>query len=177
MDLKEQAQSHYIGLTPISQPDRWGCGYACMATVSMYLGVAPEKLTEDNMTRNYTAKPLTALHLVKMARELGLVAFAYQGTTDDLKENLSKGRAVITLLSQRPRTGSFPSAGWAAETSHSVLGSAHWVVVVGMTPRDEIIIYDPAQGSLTMSRPVFLRSWEKERRVCVLAGVPPKPAE
>jgi len=177
MDLKEEAQSHFVALKPISQPDRLGCGYACMTTVALYLGVPQERLAADNITRNYTKKPLNSLHLVKMGRELGLAAFAIPGTTDELKENLSKGRPVITLLSQRPRTGSFPSAGWAAETGHSALGGAHWVVVIGMTPRDEIILYDPSQGTLTMSGKAFLQSWEKERRVCVVAGVPPKPSE
>ena len=172
MDLKEEAQSHYIPLTPIAQPDRMGCGYACMATVALYLGVPQEKVASDNITRNYTTKPLSSLHLVKMAKDLGLVAFAIPGAPDVLKDNLSKGRPVITLLSRRPRTASFPSGMWAAETENSALGGAHWVVVAGITSKNEIILYDPSQGHLTMPMQAFLRSWEKERRVCVVAGVP-----
>jgi len=173
MDLKTEAQSHYIPLTPIAQPDRLGCGYACMTTVALYLGVPQEKVASDNITRTYATRPLSSLHLVKMATDLGLVAFAIPGTPDDLKDNLSKGRPVITLLTRRPRTASFPSGMWAAETENSALGGAHWVVVVGITPKDEVILYDPSQGHLIMPMKAFLQSWEKERRVCVVTGVPP----
>ena len=176
IELTPDNPSPFVELTPVAQPDVQGCGYASMAAVAIYHGVAPEKLREEAIVRNFRNRTLSGVDLVKMAHALGLVAFGYEGSLENLKGNLAKGRPVILLLSKRPRIGEFPSVAWSRDTAHSFVGGAHWVVVVSTTPRDKFVLHDPAQGCLVMDGKAFLKSWRKESMVCVLAARPPKSA-
>ena len=177
LGLSDTEQSHFVGLAPVAQTDPESCGYACVSTVAVYHGVAPERLREDALVKRFGGRPLAAVELVQMAQELGLAAFGFQGSVEKLEDNLSKGRPVIVLLEKRPRVASFPSSAWASEMPHAVLGKAHWVVVVGMTAGGKFVLYDPSQGTLVMAKSALLRSWEKEKRACVLVAVPPKSPE
>ena len=177
LGLSDTEQSHFVGLAPVAQPDRESCGYACVSTVAIYHGVPPETLREEALVKKFGGRPLAAVELVQMAQELGLAAFGFQGSIEKLEDNLSKGRPLIVLLEKRPRIASFPSSAWASEMPHAVLGKAHWVVLVGMAVGDKFVLYDPSQGTLVMEKSAFLKSWEKEKRACVLVAVPPKPPE
>ena len=150
VELTRNDPAPFVELTPVAQPDAQGCGYASMAAVAIYHGVAPEKLREEAIVRNFRNRTLSGVDLVKMANALGLVAFGYEGTVEDLKRSLTKGRPVIVLLSKRPRIGKFPSLEWSKDTAHSFVGGAHWVVVVSTTPEEEFVLHDPSQGSHTV---------------------------
>jgi len=166
----------FVEMTPVSQPDVQGCGYASMSTVALYHGVSPEKLRAPGIVREFRGRTLSAVDLIKMARVLGLVAFGYEGSVDDLAKNLGKGRPVIVLLSTRPRIGKFPSFAWSVDTSSALFGGgAHWVVVVSTTARGGFVLHDPAQGCLEMKGADFLESWRKQSRLCILVSPPPKP--
>lgn len=166
----------FVEVTPVAQLDVRDCGYASMATVASYHGVPLEKLREETIVRNFANRTLSAVDLVKMAHALGLIAFGYEGSVEDLKRNLTKGRPVVVLLSNRPRIGKFPSVAWSQDTAHSFVGGPHWVVVLSATPEGQFVLHDPAQGCLVMDGKSFLKSWREKAMVCVLVGRPPKSA-
>ena len=165
-----------VEMTPVSQPDVQGCGYAAMASVAVYYGVAPAKVRDEAIITEFRGRVLSGVDLIKMARALGLVAFAYQGSAEDLATNLGKGRPVIVLLTRRPRIGKFPSFDWSVDTSNEWFCGAHWVVAIGTTSSGGFVVHDPSQGCLEMKGPAFLESWGKQDRLCVLVSRAPKPA-
>ena len=110
-----------------------------------------------------------------MARELGLIGFAYEGSLDDLAMNLKKSRPVIVLLDDPPRTAYWPSFEWAEETANTLVAIPHWVIVIGLTPEEEFIIHDPRKGRLLMSAKAFEKIWKKQSRVSVLVSVRANP--
>ncbi|HUW55557.1 MAG TPA: hypothetical protein VMZ92_02905 [Planctomycetota bacterium] len=176
VDWTREKSTPFVELTPVAQTNVQGCGYASLGAVAIYHGVAPERLREEAIVRNFANRTLSAVDLVTMANALGLIAFGYQGTEEDLRENVTKGRPMLVLLSNRPRIGKFPSLDWSRDTAHALVGGAHWVVVVSTTPEGEFVLHDPSQGCLAMTPRAFLTSWKEEEMVCVLVSRPPKPA-
>ena len=159
------------GVPPVAQSSKYQCGYVCLASVALYYNTSASKLVEGVLPEKFSGRPLSAKTLLEMAKELGLVSFAYEGSLDDLIINLKKARPVIVLLDDPPRTAHWPSFEWAEETVNTLLAIPHWVVVIGLTPKGEFIIHDPRKGRLLMSANAFEKVWKKQSRVSVLISV------
>jgi ABC-type bacteriocin/lantibiotic exporter with double-glycine peptidase domain len=176
VEWKQSKPTLYVELTPVAQLDVRDCGYSSLGTVAVHHGVPMEKLRDGEIVRDFGNRTLSAVDLIRMSGELGLVAYGYQGTIDDLRENLTKGRPMLVLLPRRPRVGKFPSLAWSGDTAERFVGGAHWVVVAGMTPEKELIVYDPSRGFLSMPAGAFKSAWRKQSMVCVLVARPEKPS-
>ena len=115
----------------------------------------------------------TARDLQALAARLGLQAFVFNGSMDDLRENLGKGRPVITMIAMPllPR-GDLLTAEVLSLWDELGPRPAHWVVVVGTIGRDWVILDDPVSGALTVKTDRFQRWWEQHERVAVLITGP-----
>ena len=162
--------SSFVELTPTAQGSGCKCGYASMITVAKYYGVSPKLLANDAILRRVGDKDLSANNLVTIAKAFDLAAYAYQGSIEDIQQNVTKNRPMMVLLSARPRLAPFPSFGWATGTVQSIVGQPHWVVVVGITAEGKVIFHDPAQGCVAMPKDEFRKSWKGQSNVCVLVG-------
>ncbi len=111
----------------------------------------------------------TGQDLQTLATELGLQAFAYRGSMEDLQENLNKGRPLIVMIPQPliPNT----------DLTSALLLNAwdqwgpkpnHWVVVVGLTKDKTVIIHDPASGPIAVKLVAFQEWWAKKDCLTVL---------
>jgi ABC-type bacteriocin/lantibiotic exporter with double-glycine peptidase domain len=159
------------GVPPVAQSSKYQCGYVCLASVALYYNTNTSKLVEGVLPEKFSGRPLSAKELLEMSKELGLIGFAYEGSLEDLTTNLKKGRPVIVLLNDPPRTAHWPSFEWAKETVNTLLAIPHWVVVIGLTPKGEFVLHDPRKGRLLMSTKTFEQVWKKQSRVSVLISV------
>ena len=160
-------ESVYVsGLPPIRQDEHYACGAACVAAVAAYWNVSPAEFRAKypQMPADATGRDLQVL-----AEGLGLQAFAYRGSMDDLQENLRKGRPVIVMIPQ-------PLLPNGELTSSLLLNAwnrwgpreAHWVVVVGIARNRAVIIHDPYSGPLVVKPETFQAWWEKKGNLTVL---------
>lgn len=158
------------GVTPIRQDGDYTCGPACVAAVATHWGVSPAqfKASAAPSPGDSTARDLQAL-----ATRLGLVAFVYGGSMDDLRDNLGKGRPVIAMISMPlPPQGDLVTAGLLAAWNEVGPRPAHWVVVVGMIGRKWVILDDPASGPLAVKADRFEKWWKQRDSVAVLVTAP-----
>jgi ABC-type bacteriocin/lantibiotic exporter with double-glycine peptidase domain len=159
---------------PVRQDPTHACGAACVAAVAAHWGVG---LAEFRAAIPQAPNDANADELVAMAQRLGLQAFSYEGSLDDLRENLATGRPVIVMipLPLAPRGGLVTSALFAAWNE---IGPRppHWVTVVGLFGADRVLINDPASGPLLLDRAAFLTWWARERNICVLIAKTDGPA-
>jgi predicted double-glycine peptidase len=154
------------GVTPIRQDHDFTCGPACLAAVATHWGVSPAqfKASATASPRDFTARDLQAL-----AGRLGLQAFVYGGSMDDLRENLGKGRPVIAMISMPlPPQGDLITAEVLALWNEVGPRPAHWVVVVGMIGQKWVILDDPASGPLVVRADRFQKWWAQRDSVAVL---------
>ena len=159
--------SLYInGLPPLLQDKHYACGATCVAAVAVFWNVP---LTEIRVKHPELPAEMTGLELELLAKELGLDAFAYRGTTDDLQENLRKGRPMIVMIPQ-PLLPRGDVASSVLLNAWNQWGSkpAHWVVVIGMTKNQAVIIHDPASGPMVVKREAFLSWWAQKENLTVL---------
>ena len=110
---------------------------------------------------------VAAFLLLSAVAHLCLSTFGYRWYV----KNLKKGRPIIVLLNDPPRTGVWPSFEWAHDTADSMATVPHWVVVSGLSPDGEFVIQDPRKGRLRISAKALMSEWEKQSRVSVLVGV------
>jgi len=153
------------GVTPIRQDASYACGAACVAAVAAHWGV---DLAEFVSAHPRQADDATAADLQALAEKLGLQAFAYQGSMDDLEDNLRKGRPLIVMIPV-PLTASVGPVAGLLLNAWNRFGSrpAHWVVVVGFAEK-QMILHDPASGPLRVRRGTFAEWWAQEGNRCVL---------
>ena len=156
------------GLPPVRQDKGYACGPACLAAVAAYWGVGLEEFRAKCAAAPQDA---TGPDLRSMAEALGLQALVFQGSLDDLRENLRSGRPVIVMIPQPPNP-EFRRAGLigavALAVSEQVPHPPHWVVVLGLTGDQQVIIHDPASGPLQIRAEVFAEWWSRMDHLCVL---------
>jgi ABC-type bacteriocin/lantibiotic exporter with double-glycine peptidase domain len=116
------------------------CGAASLAMVMRYWG---QEITQDQIAARLLQKDLHGIRgskLEEFARERGLVAIAYTGDRDQVRDYLAKGRPLIVA--------------WRVGRDRY-----HDVVVVGYdAEKGEFLVHDPAEGA---SRRVTAASFEK----------------
>lgn len=168
LDLSTTQPASLISLPTAAQGGNNDCGYAALASVALYQHVPASRLVEGAVFEKFRGPRLSAKDLVEMAKMLELTAFGYQGSLEDLRENVAKGRPVVVLLDHPPRVGNYPSIEFFADLAAAPFVIPHWVVVVGFTAEDRVILHDPRNGLLSMSRRDFMQLWEKRSRMCVL---------
>lgn len=158
-----------VCVLPIEQDRDHKCGYAAMATVALHHGVSSDVLSGNAAVAMLAKRDLTAEELRTLAKGLGLVAFSYTGSLEDIQKNIDAGRPMLALLHTRPRTEYLPGVRLYIEWAGWIVGSRHWVVVLGYLP-DSMVIYDPAKGLIEMSTVNYMASWKKTQKVCVLVA-------
>ena len=163
-ELTSYQQTVFVELPPIAPPSKWQCGYASFASVALYHGVEPRRLLAEDMVEPFAREALSGSGLLRLAELMGLAAFGYQGDLEDLRESIRKGRPVIILLDSPPRLSRF--------SGPSIARRGHWLVMIGMTPEDEVILLDPRHGSVVMRRSAFMKAWNRQRRLCVVVCGP-----
>jgi predicted double-glycine peptidase len=154
------------GVTPIRQDHDYTCGPACLAAVATHWGVSPAqfKASAGAAPRDFTARDLQGL-----AARVGLQAFVYVGSMEDLRENLGKGRPVIAMISMPlPPQGDLITAEALALWNEVGPRPAHWVVVVGTIGRKWVILDDPESGPLVVRSDRFQRWWAQQDSAAVL---------
>jgi predicted double-glycine peptidase len=154
------------GVTPIRQDHDFTCGPACLAAVATHWGVSPAqfKAGAGAAPRDFTARDLQGL-----AARLGLQAFVYAGSMEDLRDNLGKGRPVIAMISMPlPPEGDLITAEVLALWNEVGPRPAHWVVVVGMIGQKWVILDDPASGPLVVRADRFQKWWAQRDSVALL---------
>lgn len=170
--LKFDDEAVYVsGVTPVQQDKHYACGAACLATVAAHWGVslAEFKARYPSLPADTTGKELAAL-----AAGLGLQAIAYQGSMDDLRQNLADGRPLIVMIPM-------PLVAHGGVASDLLLGAwnelgprpSHWVVVVGTVRDKSVIVADPASGPLRVRQEEFQQWWAQKANLCVLVAGPP----
>lgn len=154
------------GLPPIKQDDHYACGAACAVAVATFWNVPLAEFREKHpiMTADMTGHDLQVL-----GEELGLRAFAYRCSMEDLQENLRKGRPMIVMIPQPL----IPSGNLASALLFNAWNKwgckpAHWVVVVGIDRNKNVIMHDPASGPLMMKAETFRLWWDEKNNLSVL---------
>lgn len=161
-------------VTPVRQDKTYACGAACVASVAAHWGVS---LADFKAAIPSAASDATGADLEQMAHRLGLEAFAYEGSVDDLRDNLAQGRPIIAMipLPLMPR-GGFVTA--AVLNAWNEIGPrpAHWVTVVGLIGRQHVIVDDPTSGPLLVDAEKFRAWWAEKQNLCVLIARSAAPA-
>ncbi len=156
------------GLPPIKQDKNYACGAACVAAVASFWNVplADFRAKHPSLPADTTGHDLQAL-----ATELGLQAFAYRGSMEDLQENLHQGRPLIVMIPQ-PLIPDGGLTGAALLNAWDKWGPKpnHWVVVVGLTKDKSVIIHDPASGPMAVKLAAFQEWWIKKGNLTVLVS-------
>lgn len=165
--LKLDDESVYVaGLPPLLQDNHYSCGAVCVAAVAASLDVPPERFRAKHPA---LAQDLSGRELTALAEELGLQAFAYRGSPEDLEQNLRKGRPVIVMIPQALiPDGALSSTLLLTAWNEWGPKPAHWVVVLGITKNKSVILHDPASGPMTIKPEVFHAWWAKKEHLSVL---------
>lgn len=137
---------------PFVKQDADGCGSASIAMLLQYwsahgASIAAERGSEPEIFKTlYSPKAhgIYAKDLERYIRDSGFRTFAIEGSWDDLRENLVKGRPLLVTL--QPRGARSP---------------LHYVVVTGMDwKRGAVFVNDPARGKLLrVEREEFKKEW------------------
>jgi ABC-type bacteriocin/lantibiotic exporter with double-glycine peptidase domain len=100
---------------------------------------------------------VTAGALRDHLRARGLEAYLFGGVMEDLERELSAGRPVMVGTVRRGAGGFV----------------AHYQVVVGLHgERREIVVLDPAEGSLIIALDTFDKRWTEAKRLAMVAFPP-----
>ncbi len=164
--LASQASGVWLDVPFVKQEDE-GCGAASIAMVIQYwqkqqpesniANADPEAI--QRVLYSPKAHGIYASDLERYFREHAFTAYSFQGTWDDLRHHLEKGRPLIVALKPSP-----------AETS------LHYVVVVGLDWNQNVaLVNDGAQRKLLKEdRNHFEKEWAAAGRWTMLA-LPPAP--
>ncbi len=162
-------ESLYVsGLPPFRQNHDYACGPACVAAVAAYWGVG---LPEFKAKCPTAPQDTTGPQLRSIAETLGLRALVFQGSWSDLQDNLRQGRPVIVMIPKPPdpalrQVGLIGAL--ALSVSEHVPHPSHWVVVIGITGHQQVIVHDPAAGPLQLKAETFRGWWGQMNNLCVL---------
>ena len=121
-------ETKLININPIAQTKSFACGYSSLASVALYYDVNLTSLMEGEVQEKFSNKSLSAVDIIQIATTLQLRVFAYQGSYEDLSNNIRDGRPILILLKKPLRLYNYPSINWAIQTSSSLLGESHWTV-------------------------------------------------
>src|SRR5262245_14631888 len=152
---------------PFVKQEKEGCGAASIAMVMLYWQkqaqdgpAAPDVSAIQQALYSPKAHGIYASDMERYLQQQGFQTFAFAGTWDDLKQHLDKGRPLIAALN--------PSAGESA---------LHYVVVVGVEPKhDVILLNDAAQRKLLKEgRSDFEKAWAATSHWTLLAV--PRPSK
>ena len=162
------------GVPPVRQDKDHACGAACVAAVAAHWGVS---LADFKTAFPRAPGDATGADLQTIAEKLGLQAFAYTGSMDDLQENLAQGRPVIAMIPV-PLIG---RGGFVADGILNLWNQVgprprHWVVVVGVVGHDSVIIDDPLSGPLRVKQAEFSKWWARNENLCVLIAARAEPS-
>lgn len=157
-------------VAPIRQEKKHACGPACVAAVAAHWGIT---LAEFQAKIPQAPVDATGTDMLQMAQRLGLQAFAYRGSMDDLRQNLEKGRPVIVMIPM-PMLARGGLVAGAVFNLWNELGPRppHWVVVIGLVGKECVIINDPASGPLVVRQDRFQSWWTRNDHLCVLIAGP-----
>jgi predicted double-glycine peptidase len=163
------------GVTPVRQDKMYSCGPACVAAVGTHWGVG---LDQFKSAASSLPKDTTGRDLQSLAEKMGLQAFVYKGSMDDLRRNLGSGRPVITMVPMPllPK-GDLVTEELLALWNELGPRPAHWVVVVGMVGENWVILDDPASGPLAVKADRFEKGWAAKDHLSVLIASPAPAAE
>ena len=162
----EDDSVYVTGLPPVNQDKHYACGAACVAAVAAYWNVS---LAQFRAKRAQMPEDATGHDLQLLAEELGLRAFVYRGSKEDLLDNLQKGRPVIVMIPQAVLpTGGLSSVYLINAWNQWGRKPAHWVIVIGMTKNKNVIIHDPESGPMTVKQVCFEKWWEQKGYLSVL---------
>ena len=155
---------------PFIQQEKEGCGAASAAMVMQYwLKQQAKPASTDADARqiqralySHPGHGIYASDLENYLQQHGFRIFVFNGTWDDLKQHLEKGRPLIAAL--KPASGNVP---------------LHFVVVVGLDSEpsseqssepDIVLLNDPAQRKLLkQARSTFEKQWSATGRWLLLA--------
>lgn len=156
------------GVPPLRQDAQYACGPVCVAAVGMHWGVP---LIEFKTRCSAAPQDATGQELRALAEAIGLQAFVYQGSPDDLRDNLRRGRPMIVMITKPPdpvlrRTGVLGAL--ALAISERVPHPPHWVVVIGLLGDHAVIVHDPAAGPIQIKAAAFNKWWAEQGNLCVL---------
>ena len=161
---------YVAGLPPIHQDKRYACGAACVAAVAAYWNVT---LAQFRTARGQMPEDATGHDLQVLAGELGLQAFVYRGSMEDLRYNLRQGRPLIIMIPQPVLpTGGLVSASLLNAWNRWGRKPAHWVVVTGLTKNQSVIVHDPESGPMTISPKSFQTWWAQKDELTILITAP-----
>jgi ABC-type bacteriocin/lantibiotic exporter with double-glycine peptidase domain len=133
------------------------CGPAAAAMVLAYWDRAESVDAIRAASRVPGERGVSAGALRDHLRSRGLEAYLIGGEVDDLERELLAGRPVLVGTVRRGDGGLV----------------AHYQVVVGLHPeRQEVVVHDPAEGSIIIALDVFQRRWLESRRLALLAFPP-----
>ena len=160
----------YVSVPAVRQSQHHACGAASLAAVAAHWGVS---LAEFKSRHPHLPDDTTGKDLQLLAEDLGLRAFVYQGSFDDLRDNLGKGRPLIVML-PKPL---LPSGGLIAAMLLNAWNQVgfrppHWVIVTGFLGEREVIVHDPASGPLLIKQENFRKWWAEMDNLCVLVAAP-----
>jgi len=139
---------------------RAGCGSAAVAMVIQYWAreipaLAPAAAATERIDAVLRPDPSLGLHgasLKKYFEDHGFRAFLFNGTADDLRHHLDRGRPVIVCVAPAGRRAPL-----------------HYQVVVGLDP-DTVWLNDSARGKLRrQGLQEFLDSWKATGNWALLA--------
>jgi len=152
-DLRREPGWIYVGgVTEIRQESTRDCGAAALAMVFSWWGV------RENLAAVLEACPpgekgISAADLRAHAKSRGLMAYVFEGRTEDLERELKRGRPLIVGMVKPFITGGF----------------THYEVVVAWHPAKRIVVtLDPAAGWRQNDLEGFLREWEPAGRLTLL---------
>gem|GEM_PF-1399601 len=157
-------------LPPLLQTKRVSCGPTCLAAVAAYWEIDAtafyKTTTEFDLSTDFTAAELG-----RLGRELGLKPFIYQGSMEDLRDNLGKGRPLVVLI-PKPEFSEGIELTFNRIPLEFIVGQfvrkqSHWIVVIGHAS-GTIIVHDPANGRIGINQKKFEEWWQSKRRTCLL---------
>ena len=137
----------------VIQKGRDDCGAAALASVLRYWGyeATPESVEAAIGRKN---PRLSAGAMAEHAKKVGLDAYVFFGTMDDVVHELERGRPTIVGL------------GKAVSSEQAV---AHYEVVVGYEPKKKLVLLlDPAQGWQIDTLEGFASEWARSHRVTIV---------
>jgi ABC-type bacteriocin/lantibiotic exporter with double-glycine peptidase domain len=145
----------------VRQVDKDDCGGAALASVLRFWGYpATPQGVEAAIGRK--DRHLSAGDMANHARSLGLKAFVFYGTMDDVKHELELGRPVIVGLGKKVVTGK---------------ALAHYQVVVGYEAKKELVmLLDPGQGWQVDTVKGFSTEWARSGGVTIVTFLPAEDA-
>jgi ABC-type bacteriocin/lantibiotic exporter with double-glycine peptidase domain len=146
---------------PFIKQEKDGCGAASIAMVMQYwqnqTGNGNAAAEAAEIQRELYSPKAHGIHASAMERyfqQNGFQTFTFAGTWDDLKKHVEKGRPLIAALKPSPGESSL-----------------HYVVVVGVDPKQNVVLLnDAAQRKLLKEdRGVFEKEWSAVSRWTLLA--------